>query len=29
MNFSISVDEAHELLQGMRDATAELILLRF
>ena len=29
MNYSISVDEAHELLQGMRDATAELILLRF
>ncbi|MBP3882477.1 MAG: hypothetical protein J6E40_09965 [Lachnospiraceae bacterium] len=29
MNFTISIDEAHELLQGMRDATAELILLRF
>ena len=27
MNFTVSIDDAHELLQGMRDAIAELILL--
>ena len=29
MNYTISIDYAYELLQGMRDATAELILLGF